>query len=125
MFLERQEYNRRRDEIDEELNNLFREYEEGCAFRRDIVNDEEDFEETDRETLRLYNEIEERWKENGDLYANEYIFEEQRELLKKSMYERNDFLHSGIRKLDNHLRRLEDRKEGLLMEKRNLEEQEN
>lgn len=125
MFLERQEYNRRRDEIDEELNNLSREYEEGCAFRRDIVNDEKDFEETDRETLRLCNEIEERWRENGDLCANEYIFEEQRELLKKSMYERDDFLHSGIRKLDNHLRRLEDRKEGLLMEKRNLEEQEN
>ena len=121
--MEQQEYNRRHDEIDEELNNLSREYEEGCALRRDIVNDEEEFEQTDKEALRLCNDIEERWRENGGLGANEHIFEEQRELLKKSMYERDDFLSSGICEFDNNLRRMEERKEELLFEKRRLENQ--
>ena len=103
----------RLNEIEDELRNISQEREKLRDMKRDVRDKEDDFDVTDKMTLKLCDEIEENWAYNNGLNENDTIFYEQKNLISKSIQDRYSFLHDEFVRLDRRLSQLDNQEEEL------------
>lgn len=115
--MEEKDY-RRLNVIEDELRVISQDCDKLRVLKRDILNAEETYDFYDRVTLNFYNELEETWARNGGMGHNEITILEQKELVSKAVYERNDFVNEAIGQIDKSIRQLEEKEEELIRERR-------
>lgn len=117
--MEEKDY-RRLNAIEDELRRSSQDCDKLRILKREIQREEDAYDFYDRATFNFYNELEETWIRNGARGHNEIIVLEQKELISKAMYERNDFVSESIKQIDKTIRQMEEKEEALIRERREI-----
>lgn len=115
--MEEKDY-KRLNVIEDELRVISQDCDKLRVLKRDILNAEKTYDFYDRVTLNFYDELEETWARNDGMGHNEITILEQKELVSKAVYERNDFVNEAVGQIDKSIRQLEEKGEELIRERR-------